>query len=186
MNFNSVSVVKHPIDRVWTIMRDDLPNLMDLLEDIEGITVELYEKKEHICKVVNIWKASPPLPQSIASRVAPDMFVWTDSAEWNEKKMECRWSIELHHFRDRVHCSGTTKFDTAMGGRSTKITFSGNIEWINKNTSSITNFLEETIYHTIEPLIKNLIPRNFRKITMAITKRLDANSGTSTKNHAGP
>ena len=177
MNFKTVNVIKHPINRVWTTMRDDLPKLVDLLGDIESITLELYEKESHICKVVNIWKARPPLPQSIARHLDSDMFVWTDRAEWNEKAMECFWSIEPHHFRDIVRCSGSTKFDSAMGGRGTRVTFSGNFEWNNQNLPGMSNALEETVYKGVEALIRNLIPKNFRKITDALTRHLDTNIG---------
>jgi hypothetical protein len=173
MNFNTVSMVKHPIDQVWTIMRDDLPKLVELLEDIEGIHLELYEKKAHICKVVNIWKASPRLLQVVASRLDSDMFVWTDHAEWNEKKMECLWNIEPHRFRDKIRCSGATKFSSAIGGRGTRINFSGNFELNNQNLPEVLRFLEEPMLQSLETLIKNLIPKNFHKMTDALARHLD-------------
>jgi hypothetical protein len=175
MDFKTVNIIQHPIDRVWAAMRDDLPKLV--VEDIESINVELYEKRSHLCTVVNIWKACPRLPDSIARHMDSDMFVWTDRAEWNEKKMECLWSIEPHHFRERIRCGGSTKFDSAIGGRGTRVTFSGNFEWNNQNLPGEPNVLEEAVYKGIEALIRNLIPKNFRKITDALTKYLDANRG---------
>jgi hypothetical protein len=184
MNFSTVSIVKHPIDRVWIAMRDDLPKLVDLLEDIESISVELNEQGPHIHKVVNIWKACPQLPQSIAMRLDSDMFVWTDRAEWNEEKRECLWSIEVHHFRDRVRCSGLTSFGSAMGGRGTRVTFAGSIGWHNRDPSKVTGFLEEAVYKSVEALMRDLVPRNFRKITDALAKHLDANVGELGRKHA--
>jgi len=176
MKFNTVSIVKYPLDRVWIAMRDDLPKLVDLLEEIESISVELNEQGSHIHKVVNIWKACPRLPQSIAKRLDSDMFVWTDLAEWNRKKRECLWSIEPHHFRE-IRCLGSTSFDSAMGGRGTRITFTGNIDWHNQELPEATGFQEEAVYKSAEVLLRNLIPRNFRKLTDALAKHLDANVG---------
>lgn len=177
MHFNTISIIKHPIDQVWLTMRDDLPKLVELAEDIESISVELHEKKSGICKVVNIWKASPPLPQSVARYLKSDMFVWTDRAEWNEEKMECLWSIEPHHFRDRVHCSGVTSFHPAMGGRGTRITFIGDFEWDSQSLSVVPNLLKEAVHKIVESLVSDLIPKNFRKITDAVKRHLDADVG---------
>lgn len=179
MNFKTVNVIKHPMNRVWATMRDDLPKLVDLLSDIDSITVELYEKDSHICRVVNIWKARPPLSRSIASHLDADMFVWTDRAEWNEKTMECFWSIEPHHFRNIVRCSGSTKFDSAMGGRGTRVTFSGDFEWNDPHIPGVPNVLGEAVYKGVETLIMNLIPKNFRKITDAIANHLDVDTGST-------
>lgn len=174
MTFNTVSMVKHPIDRVWTIMRDDLPKLVDLIDDIEDISVQSYEKRNHNCKVVNVWRASPPLPQSIAGRLDSSMFIWTDRADWNDKNKECLWSIEHHHFRDRIRCSGTTRFESAIGGRGTRITFSGSFELNHHNLPGMLRSLEGPALKAIENLISSLIPKNFHKIADALSTHLDS------------
>jgi hypothetical protein len=182
MNFKTVTIVKHPINIVWTTMRDDLPKLVDLLEDIESINVELYGKKEDVCKVVNIWKASPRFSRSIATNLDSNIFVWTDHAEWNERKLECHWTIESHYFRDRVHCSGLNKFGSAMGGRGTRVTFSGEFELKDQSLPLASRFLEESISKSIENVLRNVISKNFRKTVEALAKHLDANMDLKTKN----
>lgn len=174
MNFKTITIIKHPIDCVWVSMRDDLPKIVHLLEDIESIDVELYEKKSHICKIINIWKASPPLPASLTKLLDSDMFVWTDRAEWNEKKQACSWDIELHHFRDKLQCSGSTIFTEAMGGKGTRIVFSGCIEWNYQSFSGFPIFLDDAVRNVVESFISKLIPKNFRKITEALTNHIEA------------
>ena len=176
MNIKTVSVIKYPIDNVWTAMRDDLPKLLNFLEDIESITVKLYENIEpEITQVVNIWKASPKLPKILARRLDSNMFVWTDNAKWDKTKLECAWNIEPHHFRDNVKCSGITKFELALGGRGTRVTFSGNIEWKSKSHASVSSFMEDAVFKGIEIFVQSLIPKNFRKVIEALTKYLDSN-----------
>lgn len=175
MNFKTVSIVKHPVARVWTMMRDDLPGLVSRLEDIEGIIVEQYEMNNHLCRVVNVWTASPRLPRGIVKYLDSDMFSWTDRAEWNEETMECLWSIEPHFFRGKIGCSGSTRFEPAMGGRGTKITFSGDFACDSKNLTALPDILRESVYRGVEVLMGTIIPKNFRKITDALSQRLGSN-----------
>jgi hypothetical protein len=177
MDFSTVSIVKHPIDRVWTVMRDDLADLADLMDDIESIHVELREEGPPIFKIVNVWTAHPRLPESVVRYLGSETFSWTDRAEWNEKRMECLWSIEPHRFRDRIRCVGATRFSPAMGGRGTRVVFSGEIEWNSQNLPGLPSMLEEAVYAGAEALVKSLIPKNFRKITDAIAAHLDALGG---------
>ncbi len=175
MKFNTISILKHEMDHVWTMMRDDLPKLVDLMDDIESIRVESYEQTGRMCRVVNIWRASPGIPRSIASRLDSNMFIWTDFAEWNEDKKECNWRIEHHHFRDKIHCAGTTKFASAMGGRGTRITFRGDFKMNTQNLPKFLGVLEEPVLITVETILKSLIPKNFHKLTSAIAQHLDSN-----------
>jgi len=175
MNINTVSILKHPLENVWHAMRDELPNLVELLEDIDDIEVEAYENTSpNTTMIVNIWKAYPKLPAVITSRLNAEMFIWTDRAEWDDSILECNWSIEPHYFQEKIQCSGTTKFTTALGGKGTRITFTSDIKWRNKNSSGVTGLLENTVYVVIESFMKNLIPKNFHKITAAISKHLDS------------
>lgn len=175
MEIKTVSILKHPLENVWHAMRDELPNLVELLEDIDEIEVETRKNSSpNTIMIVNIWKAHPKLPAVITGKLNTEMFVWTDRAEWNDKALECNWSIEPHYFQDKIQCSGTTKFTTALGGKGTRIAFTSNVKWKNKNGSGVTGFLQDTVYTVIESFMKNLIPKNFHKITVAISKHLDS------------
>ena len=177
MNIKTVCVIKHPIESVWFTMRDELPNLINLLEDIESITVQLYKNKNSaITEVVNVWAASPKLPKVLSKKLDPKMFIWTDYAKWNNDKLECVWRIVPHHFSDKANCAGSTKFENALGGRGTKVTFSGNIDWNNQNHAGLSGILEDAVRKGIEVFVQSLIPKNFRKITGAVSTHLDSTS----------
>lgn len=172
MNFNTVSIVKHEFDLVWNTMRDELPQLVYLMDDIESITMKSRGNENEICEIVNIWQSSPPIPQNIADRFSTDMFCWTDYAQWNEQKKECAWRIEHHHFRDIINCQGTTSFSPAMGGRGTRITFTGDFS-VNSNPSSkILGSFENSALKIVETMLKNLIPKNFRKLVNALSSHI--------------
>lgn len=172
MKFQTITIIKYKIDAVWKTMRDDLPELAYLMEDIESIT----EKERHVSpsvhKVINIWKSATKLPPIIMRYLNTDMFTWTDRAEWNNESLVCNWKIEPHHFRDSIHCKGKTSFESAMGGLGTKITFSGDLEYNSQKLIGITNFIGDTVLGAADSIIRIIVQKNFRKIAEAIEKHL--------------
>ncbi len=174
MKFNAVSMVKHPLELVWNLMRDDLPMLADQIEDIERIRVESVRRDHDVHQVVNIWEASVQLPFNVTKYVDANLFSWTDHAEWYDAERECRWKIEHHYFRDSFNCSGVTQFLSAMGGRGTRITFSGDFELNREKIPKMLSILEEPALKMVESMLIKLIPKNFQKIAAAIESHLSS------------
>lgn len=172
MKFNAVSMVKHPLELVWTLMRDDLSKLADQIEDIERIRVESVRRNHNVHRIVNVWEASVQLPFNIGKHLDTNLFSWTDYAEWHDAERECCWQIEHHYFRDSFNCSGVTQFMPAMGGRGTRITFSGTFELNRNKIPKMLSVLEEPALKMIESMLIKSIPKNFQKITTAIENHL--------------
>jgi len=173
MQFKTVNLIKHETEKVWATMRDDLPKLAEMMDDIESITEKERTESQTTYHVVNIWKSAIKLPQSIMSVLGSDLFVWTDRAEWNNETHVCRWTIELAHFRDSVECHGTTIFESAMGGKGTKISFSGDLVWDRHKLGGIAGAFGETVLIVAEDFIQNAVQKNFRKIAETIAKYMD-------------
>src|SRR5215475_8258060 len=110
MNIKTIIVLKQPAERVWIAMRDRLPEIVPLLDDIEIVMVQSREKKsDGTVDLVNVWKARPKLSSILTSRIRPEMLVWNDYARWSPRNFECKWRIEPHFFADRIKCSGVTR-----------------------------------------------------------------------------
>jgi hypothetical protein len=122
---------------------------------------------------VNIWKARPKLPATVISYISPDMLAWTDYAIWPAKKFQCAWQIEPHFFTEHIHCHGVTRYEPALGGRGTRITFDGNVEITAASLPGVPATLENVVAQGIEAFLSALIPKNFRKVTEAMGKTLD-------------
>ena len=173
MQFKTVNLIKHGLDKVWTTMRDDLPELAGMMDEIESVT----EMEKTVTKsnyhIVNIWRSAIKLPQAIISVLGSDLFVWTDRADWNNETHVCTWSIEVHKFRDSVQCHGTTSFEPAMGGSGTKITFAGELEWDNRKSGGISGAMGEAFLAMGGDIIQSSVQKNFRKLAEAAAKYLD-------------
>ena len=174
MYIKTTTVLKHPTELVWITTRDRLPETVPLLDDIDSVKVQSREEKpDGTVNLVNVWKACPKLSAMVTSRVRPEMLAWNDHAEWSRRDFECKWRIEPHFFADRIKCSGLTRYEPAMGGRGTRITFETEIELHTRDLPGVPAVLEGAVSKAIESFVAVLIPQNFRKVAQAVGGLLD-------------
>lgn len=175
-DFKSIVVVTHPLDLVWATIRDRLPELVPLLDDVESVTVvERQEEADGTVRLVNLWKAKPRIPSMLSSAINPAMFAYTDHARWVLPARECRWRIEPQFLAAQARCAGVTRYEPALGGRGTKITFAGEFDITAHKFAAVPSFLDGTVAKAIESFVTSLIPRNFRKLTQVAGTFLDDN-----------
>jgi hypothetical protein len=170
--FKSIVVTQQPMDRLWVTIRDHMPELAGMLDDIDRITVVSREQlAKGRLRLVNEWRAKPRLPISIETVTGTDAFVWLDHAEWNESEHRCQWRIEPQFLDGRIHCHGATVYETAMGGRGSRVTFEGELE-LTAPRSGASSLLERSVVPIVESIVTVMIPKNFRKI-VEVAGRLD-------------
>jgi hypothetical protein len=171
--FKSVIMVKYPQRLVWEAIRDRLPEMVPYLDDVASITQESRKELGNgLLLLINVWKADIHIPSALQSVIDPASLGWTDRAEWIEQNNKCHWTIEPHFLPGLAKCSGTTHYVPAIGGRGTRITFEGELEVNTKNIPGLPTFMEPTASKTMESLITSLIPKNFRKVTDALSELL--------------
>lgn len=174
MKLKSICVLKHPREKVWVAIRDRLPEIVQLLEDIEGVTVQSRDEgADKTVRLVNVWHAKPQLPAIVASYIKPEMLAWTDRAEYRTETFICHWKLEPHFFTDRIECSGCTRYEPAMGGRGTRVTFEADFHLFTKALPGVPTLLEGAVAKGVETFMTALVPRNFRKLMDALEKSLE-------------
>jgi hypothetical protein len=172
METKTISMIRHPLDEVWTAMRDHLPEIAAGVDDVESVRLESRaETADGSTIVTNIWQARPKLPALLAARLKPEMLRWTDRAEWSPSDRTCTWKIDPHYFAGRIACQGSTRYEPAMGGRGTRLTFTSAF-CVGQNGKP--GVLEDVILRGAESLLQGLIPRNFQKIVTALAAYLDS------------
>jgi len=180
VKFQTLAVVRHPLPRVWEAMRDNLPQLAAHLEDIESITIAERTESPGVVSLVNIWRAKPNLPEFLARHVDTAKFAWTDRALWDEAAMTCVWRIEPHVFGSYFESRGETRFEPAMGGRGTRITFSGEAEIkIGSVGQGVRKAVEGALLDGAMTFGQGIIARTFRKLAEALGAHLDADVCTT-------
>lgn len=167
-SFKWIQIVKVPIEPIWTAVRDRLDELVPQLDNIQSVTVEhRAELPDGTISLINIWQARAVLPAVLGSIIKSDALAWTDRARWDSAKHECTWQVELHFSRERTHCHGLTTFEPAIGGRGTRVTFSGEFAMNARGLPGVPALLESTVALAAESFVTSLIPANFRKLVIA-------------------
>jgi hypothetical protein len=174
--FSSIAIVKHPLDLVWVTIRDRLPELVPFIEDMEQITqLKREELPEGIVKLDNLWQANLKLPVLQFAKLKPEMFAWIDQAEWREHTHECHWEIKAQYLPDSLECRGVARYQPAIGGRGTRVTFEGQLGVSAVNLPGL-GMLDGSFLKGFESLASSLIPKNMRKLTEAVGGFLDQNA----------
>lgn len=172
--FKSVTIVKQPKALVWKAMRDRLPETVPFLDNVAAITqVRREELADGSVQLINLWKADVKIPGAIQSIIDPSNLSWLDRAEWFEASNRCQWRIEPQFFTDHIRCAGNTHFEPALGGRGTRITFEGELEITVSNIAGLPTFMQVAVSNAMESLVTSLVPKNFRKITDALSLLLE-------------
>lgn len=168
-------MLKHPWPDLWRVLRDELPRLTDRLDEVASI--ECLDRKEepsgHV-HIVNRWTAAPQLPAMLQSYVKPEMLTWIDEAMWDEAGAMCRWSIRFPYFQEHVRCAGETLFQPAMGGKGTRLSFSGAL--VLDGIPMGLEVLQGVLARGAESVVTRIVASNFQKLAKAAAEHIEAGS----------
>jgi hypothetical protein len=169
MEFKTIAMLKFEHSLLWNAMLNHMPEIGAGIDDLESIIEKERLAIDHnTLKVVNEWRAKPNLPAIVTKHIKPEMLSWTDTGMWDEKKKVVQWQISSHHFGKQMECEGSTLFEPAMGGKGTRISFSGNLQWKTDKISFGLGVLDSTVLKVADSVLGQLIPANFRKITAVL------------------
>ena len=116
--FRTVHVVNQPAERLYETVRDRLPEIVAMVDDVESVRV--LERKQHKngeLSLVNEWRARLRLPALLEGLIEPGSLAWIDRAQWDESDHSCRWVIEPMFLPGQISCKGASLYQPAMGGR---------------------------------------------------------------------
>lgn len=176
-SFHCLVGLRQPVERVAPAIRDRLPEIAPVLDDVETIrTVARVERPDGGVALVNEWRVNPKLPAALDGHVTPDMLGWLDHADWSPDLTLCRWRIEPYFMAEAIRCEGATRFESAMGGRGTRATFEGTLDIAPSALARVPPAWRRPASAAVELLIGTLIPKNFRKTADAVAALLDGAS----------
>lgn len=150
-------------------MRDHFPEIAEQMEEVEQIRMQEHRAvSNHSIRTVYIWTTKPAVPSFVENFLRPEMLSWTDTAHWDEARHQCSWRIFSHYFREGMDCEGETSFEPALGGRGSRLTFTGGVRWKEGALSGLGGLASKSL----EPVLNQLVTSNFRKIGGAVEQFL--------------
>ncbi len=174
-SFQCLVGVRHPLAKVAAAVRDRMSEVAPALEHVEQITtLSRIERADGAVDLINEWRVNPTLPHALYDVVKPENLGWLDHAAWRSDLAACEWRIEPHFMGAAIDCRGQTLFETAMGGRGTRVTFEGRLDIDPNALLSIPMVWRGPASVAVEMLISTLIPKNFRRTTELLGQLLDA------------
>ena len=160
-------MVRHPVDAVWTTMRDRLPDVAKSMDDLERIEVLTRSAEPDSLHVTNRWVAKQKVPAMLRGALGAESIEWLDKAIWRDAERICEWTIEPSVLQGWIECAGKTRYETAMAGRGTRVTFEGYFNLGAGFASGLTKTFEPAIASFVESIVTIMIPRNLSRAIAA-------------------
>jgi len=168
-------VMKQPPEVVWSTIRDSMSEIVPLMSDVESVRViEREERSDGTVRFLNEWRLRSSLPSVAESVIKPDELGWLDHALWKDSERCCNWRIEPFFHPESIKCGGVTTYESAIGGRGTRITFQGDVEIDIAKLAGLSKALSRPLSSVIENVVRSLVPRNFRKVYEAAEQWLQS------------
>jgi|JI10StandDraft_1071094.scaffolds.fasta_scaffold664658_2 hypothetical protein len=172
MKFRSESSLSQPREAVFAAYRDQLPEVVKLLEDISAVNVLSRSDDGPISKLHNEWVSNREVPKIAASLIKPEHLRWDDHATWDGANWRCSFEIRTRVFTENVRCTGTNTF--LVEGSGTKVILEGDFQVSLKDIPGVPRFLAGTIAPQVEAFIIQLIQPNLEKVNQAVGRFLTA------------
>jgi hypothetical protein len=169
--FKNIVIVKHPLEPLWNTVRDRLPELVPLVDDLESITV--IERSAPVpgrVRLVNQWRTRQSVPALLQSRLGATAIGWIDRNEWDDSTRCCSWQIEPNILGEFISCRGATSYEPAVAGRGTRITLEGVFDLAPAALRGVAGPFERPVTAFVESIVTTLVPKNFRKIFEAASR----------------
>jgi hypothetical protein len=157
-------MIRQPLDRVWSVMRDRLPEIAGKMEDLDSIVVlERSTEPDGRLRLTNRWNARQQIPALLQGALGAKAVNWLDRAVWDDALRQCTWSIEPSVLAGHIECGGTTRYEPAMAGRGTRVTFEGYFTLKAGFLEGLPGAFEPAIAGFAETIVSSVIPRNLSR-----------------------
>ncbi|WP_394821997.1 hypothetical protein [Pendulispora albinea] len=165
--FRSFTMIREPVDTVWTTMRDRLSAVAATMDDLHGIEELERTLDPDGARLLNRWIASQKVPALLRDALGSETISWLDRARWHDAQRLCEWTIEPSLLHDHVACGGRTRYESAMAGRGTRVSFEGYFELRPGFGGVLSPALEPVLASFVESMVSTLIPRNLTRAIVA-------------------
>jgi hypothetical protein len=177
MNISSIARIAHPLDRVYSTYRNDLPSLAAYLPDISHIDVQKRTEREGGVDVLNIWHAATKIPAVARPLIPAGSLRWEDHARWDDATTRAHWKLIVPTFRNQVTCTGETRIHA--DGDHSRVELVGELRIDLSRMPGMNRWMGKRIAPQVESFIIQLISPNLKRVNTALERYLDEKYGRS-------
>jgi hypothetical protein len=159
MSISRIVLIRQPVDLVWRAMQDELGKIATFMPAVAAIRcVQKTKDADGRVHTIHEWHAAAGLPAAIESRTNGEALKWMERAEWDASASETKWQVESQLLGPSLTGSGVTRFERAMGGQGTRVSFTvdaqlkgdalgplGELKWTGGLATAATAVLAKTL-----------------------------------------
>lgn len=175
MLFQCIDDVRHPVDAVFHLLRDDMPSLVPYLADVESIEVlESKELGEGKLNIINLWKGSATkAPKMVQKFLTPDLLSWKDHALWHPAgPRRAEWRLEPKRGGSLFECTGTTKIEEKGEGHC-QIRIDGDLRIYPERLPGVPRLLAGKLRSRIESFVVAMVVPNMQTMAQGVRAYFD-------------
>ncbi|TNE92286.1 MAG: hypothetical protein EP330_02160 [Deltaproteobacteria bacterium] len=171
MQIQSESRIAHPIDKVFPLYRDRLPEVVPYIPDVSEINVLAREEGDGVVKLHNEWVSDREIPSVVSKFIKPEHLRWDDFATWREADTTCSWELKTRAFTEAVTCTGQTQL--IADGDQTLVRLTGDFQLDVSKVKGVPSFLAKRIAPQLEKFIVSLVTPNLERVNGSLQQFLD-------------
>lgn len=175
MELESKTVVNAPLEKVYDLVKNQLPDIVPYLPNVDKI--EVMEKSEDGSKthLINKWYAKADVPGIVKSFIKPEIFCWKDDANWDDDSHSVDYSLESFLANDLFDAKGKNSF-TSVDENKTELTISCKVTIYPEKVPGVPRLLAKKVAPAIEGLIEKLLAPNLSSLGDGLNQYLEKNS----------
>ena len=167
MDFKVSEIINHPINNVYEVYRDMLPDLVPYLPNVDDIVVEQREEADGRVKMLNRWKVNGSIPRAVRPFFNDKMLSYADHADWVDADRLVNWHLVIGAFPEAVKCGGTNYFKEPG-----EVLLTGELTVDLSKIRGVPRLLRR-LSPTVEKFVLELVKPNLSAVTSAVARYLD-------------
>ena len=169
MRLESTGKIQQPLETVFELVRDRLPDVVPYMPNVDRIVVDSREEADGKVRIVNTWFAKADIPQAAKKILKPEILSWTDRAEWDNAAHHVDYVLESKLGREIYDARGRNSFRATDDG-GTELTVSCEITIHADKVPGVPKFLAKKFMPAVEALIKKIMEPNLMSLADGLNR----------------
>lgn len=162
MKLEHTDIIKAPLEKVYQLVKNDLPKIVEYLPNIKEIRVIERQEKEGRDYVVNQWFAEANIPSLAKKFISEELFSWKDAAYWDDQKHRVDYEIEPFFAKGIYEAKGTNLFKDDAG--KTQLTLKCEVHIFPDRIPGVPKFIARQIHPILEQTIQKMLEPNLTSL----------------------
>ena len=170
MKIEHTDTINAPLEKVYKLVKEDLPKIVQYLPNIREIKVLETSKVDGRDFVINQWFAEANIPSFAKKFVHENLFSWKDSAYWDDSQHRVDYEIEPFFAKGIYEAKGTNYFRAADD--KMRLTLTCEVHIYPEKIPGIPKFVAKQMHPMLEQMIEKMLVPNLTSLGKGLKEYL--------------